>query len=229
MKILFNSLLLTFVFFCALAQSNELKVLEKALGIKVDSYQASEVKGFNKLITDNGIIYASLDNKYIFTGNLLLVDDVAVNLTQQHLKLMRKHELTKNVNTAILYKSRNERFTVDVFMDVDCYYCKKIHQDIDQYLRQGISLRYYARPSGDTNSASFKQLNSIWCSSNKRHKVNLAMANITPKYLDCDSAVQTHQKMAKKLGINATPVFILSDGSELVGYRSPNELLKRLH
>lgn len=226
MKFLLNSIIvLNLVFFSTSLKSNEFKKLEQALGIKVESSHPFEVAGFNKLITNEGIMYVSSDNNYIFTGNLFQIDASAVNLTERHSKLMRRNELNKNVNTAILYQSKHERFIVDVFINVDCYYCRKLHGDIDKYLRQGISIRYYAMPSGNANSDSFKKLNSIWCSKNKQHKVNLAMMGISPKFLDCSSSVTMHQKMVTKFGMSGTPTFILSDGRELVGYRSPNELL----
>jgi protein-disulfide isomerase len=59
--------------------------------------------------------------------------------------------------------------------------------------------------------------------------MNLAMSGITPKYVKCHSAINAHNKMAEKLNIEATPIFILDDGRELIGYRSPEELFKSLN
>ena len=34
------------------------------------------------------------------------------------------------------------KHTVTVFTDIDCTYCRKLHAQIDEYLENGIAVRY---------------------------------------------------------------------------------------
>jgi len=232
MNLLFNRLVIfSLLLITGCVEADELIKLEKVLGAKIKSYEKSAVFGFSRVVTEKGIIYVSDDNRYFFVGKLFKImnDNKLVDLTRKYMDTTRKLEIQKLADSAILFKSKNERYIVDVFIDVDCVFCKKMHKNIDNYLRLGISLRYYAKPGGGIGSDSFQKLNSIWCSDNQRHKINLAMAGISPKYINCNSVVAEHYKMAKELNIDGTPIFVLNNGSRIIGYQSPNDLLKLLN
>ncbi|MFL9802075.1 thioredoxin fold domain-containing protein [Vibrio cyclitrophicus] len=39
-------------------------------------------------------------------------------------------------------KAKNEKHVVTIFTDVDCGYCRKLHQQMDDYNDLGITVRY---------------------------------------------------------------------------------------
>ena len=62
------------------------------------------------------------------------------------------------------FKSTKEEFSVIVFTDVDCGYCRKLHKEIDEYNQLGISIKYAAYPRSGLGTQAFSKMVSAWCS-----------------------------------------------------------------
>jgi len=228
-------IILCFIF-TNLALANKVKFddfneLENSLGITIIKKEKAVIPGFYKIITNKmDIMYVTFDLKTVITGQLFQIkkNHRIENLTKAYLKTTRQQLLDSLSGTGILYKSSTEKAIVNVFVDVDCYYCIKVHKQIDSYLRRGISLRYLAKPSGNVFSESYRKLNTIWCSENKKNKMNMAMAGIFPRYIECESPVAQHYNISRGLALEGTPIFILEDGEKLIGYQSPEKLRRVL-
>ena len=50
------------------------------------------------------------------------------------------------VSDRIVFAPPNPKYTVTVFTDVECGYCRKLHSQIADYNQQGISVQYVAFP-----------------------------------------------------------------------------------
>ena len=46
----------------------------------------------------------------------------------------------------ITYKAENEKYVVNVFTDITCGYCRKMHAEMADYNARGITFRYLAYP-----------------------------------------------------------------------------------
>ena len=62
----------------------------------------------------------------------------------------------------ISFKSSNEEHVVTVFTDVDCGYCRKLHNEIKEYNKLGITINYAAFPRSCLGSDSFMKMVSAW-------------------------------------------------------------------
>ena len=115
-----------------------------------------------------------------------------------------------------------------VFTDVDCGYCRKMHGDMPQYNNLGITVRYMAFPRGGEGYPAWAAMQSLWCSDDQRKAMDKLKAGvlIAPKY--CVNKVPEHYQLGVEFGVNATPSLLLNDGTLLVGYRNPADLLKLL-
>ena len=51
-----------------------------------------------------------------------------------------------------------------VFTDVDCGYCRKLHSEIENYLKEGIQVNYLAYPREGLESKTYEKMQHAWCS-----------------------------------------------------------------
>ena len=99
---------------------------------QVDAVKPSEIKGLYEVNAGSNIFYASEDGKYLLQGQLFDVD-AKKNITESKLGAVRKAALDKiGEQDMIVFKAPNSKYTVSVFTDIDCGYCRKLHSEIDQ-------------------------------------------------------------------------------------------------
>ncbi|HNL53969.1 MAG TPA: thioredoxin fold domain-containing protein, partial [Turneriella sp.] len=57
-------------------------------------------------------------------------------------------------NQTLVFSPKDPKYTISVFTDVDCAYCRKLHSQIAEYNRLGVRVRYlfYPRTGPDTES-----------------------------------------------------------------------------
>ncbi|MEY3879869.1 MAG: hypothetical protein RIQ94_664, partial [Pseudomonadota bacterium] len=123
--------------------------------MKIDSVKQSEVKGLYEVVVGANIFYVSEDGKYLIQGHL--VDVVArKDLTEDKLNGTRKQAIEKlGKANMIIFKPKISKYTVTIFTDIDCGYCRKLHSEIDQYLAQGITIQYLFFPRAGKGSESY--------------------------------------------------------------------------
>src|SRR5690606_41578102 len=63
----------------------------------------------------------------------------------------------------IVFAPANPAYTVTVFTDVECGYCRRMHEQIAEYNRQGIAVEYLAFPRMGMASQDFRDMVSVWC------------------------------------------------------------------
>ena len=109
---------------------------------QIDRVKPSEINGLYEVVAGSNIFYASEDGKYLIQGQLFDAE-AKKNITESKLAGVRKIALEKvGEQKMIVFKAPMQKFVVTVFTDIDCGYCRKLHSEIDQYLAQGITVRY---------------------------------------------------------------------------------------
>ncbi|KGJ91174.1 bifunctional protein-disulfide isomerase/oxidoreductase DsbC [Colwellia psychrerythraea] len=202
----------------------------KRLGIKVNSVSNNVTSGLKELITDKGVMYISADGKYLIKGSVIEIKS-RTNITTNAIKQLRAEAVSKNHDSTIIYKSPSEKFSVTIFTDITCGYCRKLHHEIDDYLAAGVTIRYMAYPRYGLKGSGFSNLANIWCSDDPQKALTAAKLNkgkhIKPVE-NCKSPVKAHYNAGKSFGIRGTPAIILDDGTLIAGYKSAPALLSIL-
>ncbi len=67
-----------------------------------------------------------------------------------------------------MFAPPNPKYTVTVFTDIECGYCRKLHSEIAEYNRQGIAIEYLAFPRMGLGSEDYRNMVSVWCASDRR-------------------------------------------------------------
>lgn len=197
------------------------------LGLKPTSVANSPVPGLLQVFTDRGLFFASADGQYLIQGEVFDLKNKA-HVNEQVMKPMRQQGIKQLTSSAIEYKAKNEKFVVTVFTDTDCGYCRKLHNEMQDYLNAGITVRYLAYPRGGENSQTFKTLESIWCSKDKQGAMNKAKAGNEVSVAKCENDVAAQYHLGQSFGINGTPAMILPDGSLIPGYQPASALAAAL-
>tara|TARA_A100001035_G_C27591006_1_gene411909 strand:- start:249 stop:671 length:423 start_codon:yes stop_codon:yes gene_type:complete len=129
----------------------------------------------------------------------------------------------------ISFISKNETHSVTVFTDVDCGYCRKLHNEIEDYNKLGISIHYAAFPRSGIGTESFTKMVGAWCSEDPKKSITNLKNGENLRLNFCDSQpVAKHYVIGQKLGISGTPAIISQDGELYPGYFSPKDLLDKL-
>ncbi len=206
----------------------DLSHIESILGgMKVEKVSPSGVKGINELYIEgvNLPLYLSEDGRYLFEGQITdLVD--RVNLTENRQNKIRTMALEKmNPKDMIIYSPEGaKKHTITVFTDVNCPYCKKLHDDIPKYLKEGVEVRYMAFPA----IATKERMESVWCAKDPKAAVDAAMnkRQVDAKVkCEGESPVEAQYQLGISFGITGTPNIILENGQMIGGYVPAEELL----
>tara|TARA_B110000091_G_scaffold8384_1_gene8117 strand:+ start:4859 stop:5665 length:807 start_codon:yes stop_codon:yes gene_type:complete len=208
--------------------------LQSSLGIIVDDVLETALPGIALVITDRGLYYASYDGQFFIQGKVYQVGESVVDLADASLSKIRLEGISTFESDMIIYPAKNEKHVITVFTDITCGYCRKLHNQMDEYNAKGITVRYLPYPrSGvyDRNgelSKGFQDLRSIWCSENPNKALTKAKAGSTVAYRICDKKIEDQFNFARKVGINSTPAIIFENGMMIPGYQDPAKLSEML-
>ena len=121
------------------------------------------------------------------------------------------------------------KYSINVFTDVDCTYCRRLHSQIDEYLAEGIEIRYLLYPRNGPRSESWVTAEQVWCSDNRNEALTLAKLDKEFESGECDaSMVSSHYLMGQDVGLQGTPAIVLENGQLISGYVPAQRLSEQL-
>ncbi len=205
------------------------KVLTTSMpGNKITAITPAEIKGMYEVTIDGNIFYVTDDAKYIIQGHLIDIKGKK-DLTEIKLALARKQDLDAfGENNMIIFKPKTSKYKVSIFTDIDCGYCRKLHSEMDQYLAEGITIRYLFYPRAGKGSDSYNKAVSVWCAEDRNTALTHAKQGKTPDSKQCKNPVDAQMALAEKFGARGTPMIITEKGDILPGYVPAKQLTQAL-
>lgn len=200
-------------------------------GVKVDAIRATPLPGVYEIQAGMNFGYVSGDGRYLIEGDL---NDL---ISGKRLTEDRRREARAGLmagvadNQTIEFFPQNQplKYTVTVFTDLDCGYCRKLHQEIAGYNKEGIGVRYVFFPRSGPNTESFYKAEKVWCAADQRQALTLAkQGGKVEGDKSCPNPVMSHYQLAAQLGIRGTPAIVLPDGELIPGYQPPAALAEIL-
>lgn len=178
----------------------------------------SPIPGLYQVMMPPRFFYASLDGRYIVDGDLIDMS-TKQNISQGH----RNKSVTAAIDamgedSMIVFGNDSLKHTVTVFTDIDCTYCRKLHNEIAMYNKLGIRIRYLAYPRAGIGSGSFNKAEAVWCSKDKRDAMTKAKNGSDLKADKCQNPVAQHFALGNMIGVRGTPALVLDDGTLVPGY-----------
>ena len=227
-------ILILFTFYVAANEQEIRNSLNNILpnGAKIESIRKTEIEGLYEIYYgDLEPIYINEDGSFFIYGDIYKINPNSItNITSQSINKKRE-VILKNLpeDEFISFKSTKEEFSVIVFTDVDCGYCRKLHKEIDEYNQLGISIKYAAYPRTGLGTHAFTKMVSAWCSDDPKDSLTKLKNDKKVSSSFCEEQpVSKHYVIGQKLGITGTPALFSADGRLFPGYLEPEELLKRL-
>ena len=208
--------------------------LTKTLGLSIASIKPSPMVGLIEVVTDQGLFYASADGEFLLQGKMYGLGSSVTNLTEASLALIRIEGMAKFSDAMIVFPAENEKHVVTVFTDITCGYCRKMHEQIEDYNDKGITVRYLAYPRAGVKdrtgnySQGFKDLRSIWCHEDPQQALTKAKSGANVAARICDKPIEDEFNFGRQVGVTGTPAILLANGMMVPGYQEPNKLLMLL-
>ena len=196
--------------------------------LTVDRIGAAPVAGFRQVIVGGQVVYVSDDGRHLLQGTLLEVAE-RKDLNEVAMSALRRELLAAVPDgDVIAFAPEAPKYTVSVFTDVDCGYCRKLHDEIEAYNAQGIAIEYLAFPRMGPGSENFDEMVAVWCAEDPREALTRAKAGGEVRGKPCTSPVAMQYALGQRLGLTGTPMIVAADGSPLGGYVPPQQLRKAL-
>ncbi len=234
MKNLF--LVFAFIAFGIFAEKDDMQDLVNKINIilpdeiKVQDISFSDERNLYVInVGDIQPIYMLPDGEHVILGDIFNISEgEAQSTTEKDKDIFRKNKLiTSNLET-IDFLAKKEKYSLTVFTDVDCGFCRKFHNEIDQYNNLGISIKYLAFPRAGIDSESYTKMVSAWCSDQADLSITLLKDNKSIPSNSCENSVAEQFELGRTLGITGTPALITQSGKLLPGYVPAQELLMLL-
>lgn len=201
--------------------------LEKIPGLEITQIKATPIQGVFEVVVGAQVVYSDKQARYIIEGDLI---DLATkrNFTEESRAVIRKTRIEglgeKNM---IVYAPKVVDHTITVVTDIDCPYCRRLHAEMDEYLKNNVKVRYIFMPL--KGKSDFDTTVSVWCSDDKNLALDLAKAGSQIEKATCDNPIERHLNLARQMGVRGTPAIILENGDLLPGYVPVKKMVQQLN
>ncbi|HXQ31207.1 MAG TPA: DsbC family protein [Steroidobacteraceae bacterium] len=200
------------------------------LDVTLDAIRPSALPGIFEVARGGEVVYVSSDGRYALSGDLYETGS-GKNLTEKR-RTEARYAALKAVPDAdaIIFTPPSPRYTVTVFTDVDCAFCRRLHSDIAEYNRLGVRVRYLPFPRTGPGTDSWRKAEAVWCAPDRREALTRAKAgrDIPGKGACAPTPVARYYELGEELGIRGTPGIFTERGEYLPGYYTPAKLIERL-
>jgi thiol:disulfide interchange protein DsbC len=209
--------------------SNATAAATRIPGVKKEDIRPTPVAGVFEVRRGADIVYMSGDGQYVFTGDLYNVS-TKNNLTEAHRRLLRQKLIEASPESQmVIFSPPQPKYTVTVFTDVDCAYCRELHRQIADYNRLGVRVRYIFFPRTGPNTASWHKAEQVWCSADRKAALTRAKLGEALDAKPCGATpVAQEYELGKAIGLEGTPGIVAANGAMVGGYLSPQALVDEL-
>jgi thiol:disulfide interchange protein DsbC len=203
-------------------------VITLAPKAKIDSLRPAPIAGMTEVTSGGQTVYVTNDGKYLVTGSIVEIATKR-DLTEASRAVLRREAL-KNVTASqmIVFAPPKPKYTVTVFTDVDCAYCRKLHSQIADYNKAGIAVDYLFFPRAGIPSESYDKAVSVWCATNRQQALTDAKKGLPVTKATCANPVTQDYELGRRFGFEGTPAVYTADGTAIGGYLPPAEMRAKL-
>ncbi len=200
------------------------------LDVPMTAVRDSVIPGLYEIANGGEVIYVSADGRYALKGDIYDTDH-GRNLTDRR-RADARQDLLKALpdDETVVFAPAKARYTVTVFTDVECKFCRMFHNEIAEYNRLGVKVRYAFFPRPGPGSDAWRKAETVWCSANRQEALTSAIQGTDPGATKgpCRTPVGRTYDLGKTLGMLGTPGIFTDKGEYISGYRPPAQLVEML-
>ncbi|HEY5719844.1 MAG TPA: DsbC family protein [Gammaproteobacteria bacterium] len=193
-----------------------------------EEIRPSPVPGLYEVASGSEIGYVSADGRYYVDGDLFEIE-TRTNLSENR-RLASRALLLKDVpdEQTVVFSPKGYKYTLHVFTDVDCGYCRKLHAEIAELNRLGVRVRYLMYPRSGPGSESWARAEAVMCSADRRDALTRAKRGEAVKAPACENPVARQYELGREVGIRGTPGIITEQGRYIAGYLPAPQLVEHV-
>lgn len=185
------------------------------------------LKGIYEVVHNkSNVFYTDGSGDFVLQGALIDVKQ-RKDLTEERLKQARKETLAQvPADRFIEFGDPKAEHEVIVFTDVNCGYCRKLHNQRTRYAKYDIKIRYLLAPVLGPDSTD--KATSVWCSDERETVLTAAKMGEAIPTIRCNARLDENLEIMRTFNIRGTPAILLEDGTLLRGYVEPEQLLEQI-
>jgi len=206
----------------------EEKIRTLAPNAKTIAISETPIEGILQVQINSDIVYVTADGQYLLQGQIMDIE-TRTNLTDQAKSGIRLGLLAElDEDEQISFAPEKSKYDLLVFTDIDCGYCRKLHNQMQEYNEEGIAIHYMAFPRAGIGSASYDKFVSVWCADDQQEALTLAKNGADPAPQKCANPIAEQYELGREIGVTGTPALVTTDGTLIPGYVPPAQLRQRL-
>ncbi|WP_369982623.1 DsbC family protein [Thalassolituus sp.] len=150
--------------------------MKKVLGPRADVTEVvslGEGQIYEVMMIDGSLMHMTPDLNYLIYQNTLYKfgKDGLDNVSDLRKVTRREAEMAAipDSDTVLFPAKGDEKAVINVFTDIDCGYCQKLHREMEAINEKGITVRYLAYPRAGIfdqtggYTESYRKINYVWC------------------------------------------------------------------
>jgi thiol:disulfide interchange protein DsbC len=219
------------------------KVIEKLKQARPElnytDIKKSPISGLYKIKINGQVAFVSTDGSYLIAGDMFAVEvGNLINLQDQdrrEAEVAFEPQRAKMINAVsksdmIIYTPKGEvKGYVNVFTDIDCGFCRKLHGQMDDFHELGIEVRYLAFPRAGVNSKGAQKLATAWCAKDRQLSMTrFKEGKNMPIEVCANNPVADQYMLGQEVGVTGTPAIVLASGKLIPGAVSPEYLAQEM-
>lgn len=219
----------------ASAETDQLTARFEKLGVAVTDIKPADISGMFEIHTNSGVLFSDAKGQYFIAGTLYQLHDDGqyTDVIAKRQAPLNAAKIEKKADEMIVYPADDEKYVVTVFTDITCGYCVRLHSQLEQYNKAGITIRYLAFPRQGPTGDVAHQMAAIWCADDQKQALSDAKLHrdalvFDSKAQQCQSKIEQHYQLGRDLGVQGTPAIFLPNGEMVGGYLPADKLLARL-
>ncbi len=197
---------------------------------RIDEVEPAPVPGYRQVVVGSQVVYTSDDGRYLMQGTLYDTSsgrDLTAARSAERGKL-KLDAVPAGQRIVFPAAGGKPKYKVTVFTDLDCGYCRKLHSRIAEYNQRGIEVDYLFFPRTGLDTPSYDKAVSVWCAKDRNAAFTAAKTGADPARATCDNPVAEQFRLGAEVGVDRTPTIFAADGTKIVGYLPPDQMIARL-
>jgi thiol:disulfide interchange protein DsbC len=178
--------------------------------------RATAMTGIYEVSMGRNVAYVGSDARYFLFGHLYDMQ-AQKDLTAERLEQARRIDFTSlPLGDAIKTVRGDGSRPIAVFSDPDCPYCQKLEQALTKL--DNVTIHTFLYPLDELHPAARAKAITVWCAQDRAAAWQTLMTDGTPpRSADCAHPIDRNIALARKLGVDGTPVLFDIQGRRLAG------------
>lgn len=197
-------------------------------GLVPDTISATPLDNLFEVTFGSRLVYVTGDGRYLVQGKLVDLE-TRTEITEERMSALKLKALADlGEDRMVIYGPADAPYTLTVFTDIDCGFCRKLHSEMASYNDAGIRVRYLFYPRAGLGSESYDKAVSVWCADDRKAAMDAAKAGKPIEPRTCDNPVAEHYALGQAMRVQGTPALVLETGEMIPGYVPADKLRRAL-